>query len=241
MTVCIAARSGTALFLVSDRILTSGDVQFEPPAGKIIFVTSCIAVMAAGDSAFHHELMTDVWKEVAQVIERKPEEWIGVRHVVDMYINYRNMAKRKRSEASILAPLGLNHSSFLDQQRTMSDDLVREITTDLINFDLPDVQVIVAGIDTYMDGSKPNTHIYSIHNDFVSCDDIIGFRAIGSGARHAESQFMLAGHSWNNDPHATVMLTYRAKKDSEVAPGWAQRRICTSLLAWETRIAFVTR
>lgn len=67
--------------------------------------------------------------------------------------------------------------------------------------------------------TAPTTHIYSIRDDYISCDDSTGFRAIGSGARHAESQFMLAGHAWNSGPHATAALAYRAKKDAEIAPG----------------------
>jgi hypothetical protein len=99
----------------------------------------------------------------------------------------------------------------------MDPSLVESISRDMINFAVPEVTVIIAGLDQFV--SETNTHIYSIHNDYVSCDDVIGFRAIGSGARHAESHFMLARHAWNADAHTAVMLAYRAKKDSEVAPG----------------------
>lgn len=217
MTVCIAARSHSAVFLVSDRMITAGDVQFEPPMEKIMFLSSAIAVMASGDSVFHHEIMTDVMRDIAQKINEAPADWINVRDVVDLYIHYRNAAKRKRSEAAILAPLGLTLSTFRDHQKSMDSDLVRSISADLINFDMPDVTAIVAGLDNYKGATS--THIYSIDNDYVSCDDVIGFRAIGSGARHAESHFMLARHAWNAQAHDAVMLAYRAKKDSEVAPG----------------------
>jgi len=194
-------------------MITAGDVQFEPPTGKIIFLTSSIAVMAAGDSTFHHEITTDVMKEVQARITEKPREWLSVKEVVDMYIRYRNVAKIKRAEAAILAPLNLDRNSFLSLQNIMNPELVKDISRDLINFDLPEVEVIIAGVDQYMGDTGSNTHIYSIHNDYISCDDVIGFRAIGSGARHAESHFMLARHAWNSDPHETVMLTYRAKRD----------------------------
>ena len=59
LTACIAIRSHSAVFMVSDRMLASGDIQFEPPAEKIMFLTNSIAVMASGDSAFHHEIMKD--------------------------------------------------------------------------------------------------------------------------------------------------------------------------------------
>lgn len=217
MTVCIAARSGSAVFLVSDRMVTAGDMQFAPPLEKIMFLTSSIAVMAAGDSAFHHEIMGDVMKEVNNKVESNPTEWINVKDVVDLYLACRNKAKLRRSGALILAPLGLDHQTFLLRQKTMDAALVSTIATDLINFDLPHTEVIIAGLDAF--NGAGTTHIYSIHKDDVSCDDVIGFRAIGSGARHAESHFMLARHAWNSTASDTVMLAYRAKKDSEVAPG----------------------
>jgi hypothetical protein len=53
----------------------------------------------------------------------------------------------------------------------------------------------------------------------VSCNDGIGFAAIGIGARHAESQIMLNKHSWNSPSVDSALLGYIAKKRSEVAPG----------------------
>jgi hypothetical protein len=41
LTVCIAIRGLSTIFLISDRMITSGDIQFEPPNEKIIFPTSC--------------------------------------------------------------------------------------------------------------------------------------------------------------------------------------------------------
>ncbi|MCI0618955.1 hypothetical protein L0244_38775, partial [bacterium] len=217
VTVCIAARSFSAVFLVSDRMITSGDIQFEPPVAKIFFLTSSIAIMAAGDSAFHTEIMKDVVKEVNDRVVAEPDNWWLVKDIVDIYIKYRNVAKLKRSEATILAPLNLDRNSWLINQKIMDSNLIESIARDLIAFDLPEVSVIIAEIDNLQ--NNPTTHIYSIHNDYISCDDSIGFRAIGSGARHAESQFMLTGHAWNSGPHATAALAYRAKKDAEIAPG----------------------
>jgi hypothetical protein len=217
VTVCIAARSFSSVFLVSDRMITAGDIQFEPPVEKIIFLTSSIAVMASGDSAFHTEVMKDVMKEVTDRVKSDPNSWVLVKDAVDLYIKYSNIAKLKRSEAAILAPLGLDCRSFIDNQKIMDKGLVESISRDMINFEIPDVTVIIAGLDMFM--GQTNTHIYSINNNYISCDDIIGFRAIGSGARHAESHFMLARHAWNAHTHAALLLAYRAKKDSEVAPG----------------------
>jgi hypothetical protein len=45
------------------------------------------------------------------------------------------------------------------------------------------------------------------------------FACIGSGARHANSQFMAVGHHRQMSFTATLILTFVAKKRAEVAPG----------------------
>jgi hypothetical protein len=90
------------------------------------------------------------------------------------------------------------------------------MTRDIINYDVPEVQALIVGIDIH------GPHIYVVDNGEVSCNDIIGFAAIGIGARHAQSQFMLAKHSWSASEADTALLTYVAKKRSEVAPGVGQ-------------------
>jgi 20S proteasome alpha/beta subunit len=217
VTVCIAARSFDAIFLASDRMLTSGDVQFEPPTPKILFLTPAIAVMAAGDSGFHAEVLGGVLREVQERVRQEPENWWLVQDVVNLHVKHRNEAKLRRAEAALLAPLGLDRTSFIAAQKTMDSKLVYNISRDLIGFEVPEVGVIIAGIDKSLVHNTP--HIYSIHDGEVSCEDLVAFRAIGSGARHAESAFMLASHAWNSSTHEAVLLTYCAKKYAEIAPG----------------------
>jgi hypothetical protein len=58
-----------------------------------------------------------------------------------------------------------------------------------------------------------------VEDGFISCRDSIGFAAIGSGSRHAESQFMLQRHAWNSPITDTLLLAYIAKKRAETALG----------------------
>lgn len=218
MTVCIATRSHSAVFLISDRMITSGDIQFEA-VEKIMFLTSSIAVMGSGDSAFHHEIMKDVTKAVIERVRIDPDNWWFVRDVVDLYVRARSAAKLRRAEAAILSPLNLDRDSFLEKQKMMDPELVASISRDLINFEVPSVTAIVAGLDRLMGQDGPNTHIYTIFDGDISCDDIIGFRAIGSGGRHAESYIMLNRHTWNTDASDALLTTYCAKKNAEIAPG----------------------
>ena len=217
VTVCIAARCFGAVFLLSDRMITAGDIQFEPTVSKISFLTSSIAVMGAGDSAFHAEVVSGVMKEVHEKVTADPNDWLNVKDIVDLYIQHRTETKLKRSEAAILAPLGLDRHSFLKEQKDMNSNLVENIARDLINYEIPNNDVIIAGIDNYI--NEPSSHIYSIFNEYVSCDDSIGFRAIGSGSRHAESHFMLARHAWNASTSDTLLVAYSAKRNAEIAPG----------------------
>jgi hypothetical protein len=198
-------------------MITAGDIQFEPPASKISFFTSSIAIMASGDSAFHTEIKQEVDKWVNERLAKEPTKWILVKDVAEQYVRSRNAARLNRAELAVLVPLGLDRVSWLTQQKIMDVNLVKEVARDLINFPIPDVSVIIAGLDE--SSGNPTPHIYTINNEYMSCEDVIGFSAIGSGARHAESQFMLAGHAWNAEISTTATLAYRAKKDAEVAPG----------------------
>src|SRR4051794_18031389 len=98
VTVCIASRSYGAVFGISDRMITSGDIQFEPPARKIHFLTSSIAIMASGDLAFHTEILDEVVRIVNERVKANPTVWMLVKDVVDLYLAERNRAKLKRAE-----------------------------------------------------------------------------------------------------------------------------------------------
>jgi len=95
----------------------------------------------------------------------------------------------------------------------MNPDVVKKITTGLIDYKLPDVEAIFAGIDM----SGP--HLYVVRNGNVSCEDRIGFAAIGVGSWHAESLFMAAGHTRAATTSRALYLTFAAKKRAEIAPG----------------------
>jgi hypothetical protein len=95
----------------------------------------------------------------------------------------------------------------------MSDKLVNDLAKELLNFEVPDVSAIFAGLDQY------GAHIYVVRNNEVNCVDNVGFAAIGIGSRHASSQFMFAGHAWNSPFPDTLLLTHFSKKKAEAAPG----------------------
>jgi hypothetical protein len=219
VTVCIAARAGPFVFGASDRMLTSGDVQFEPTAAaKTLAVTNSIFAMTAGDSGLQAQIMTLVLGEVQTRIQQNAAEWWLVRDITDLYIKYYNEIRKKRAADAILSPLYLDANSFITNQNMMNDRLLNDTAKELLNFRMSSVSIIFAGHDPI------GPHIYVVHESDTNsleanCLDGVGFVAIGSGGRHASSQFMFARHAWDAPMADTLFLTYYAKRKSEVAPG----------------------
>ena len=214
MTVCIAALSEDGMiWCAADRMVTGQDVEFEPLMPKIIKITTSILIMTSGDSAFHSEIYQGVSSVVKDRIEKEPDNWWNVKDVANLYVKYYNFIKSSRAEATILAPFGLNHDTFVARQQQMSDGFVTNISKEILNFEVPYVSTIVAGID------DTGAHIYTVRKEIVDCNDAVGFASIGIGSRHAESQFMFARHSRLSPSVETLLLTFFAKKRAEVAPG----------------------
>ncbi len=214
MTVCVAAIcEGNIIFGAADRMLTAGDIQFEPPDIKITVLTTSVVVMTAGDSALHSEILQSVHAEIADRVATDPNEWLNVKDIADMYSHYYNETRKKCAERVILAPFGLTTDTFLMRQVGMSPDFVRQLGTELINFNHGNIEAIITGTDS------TGAHIWVVNNENATCYDKAGFAAIGAGEWHSKSSFMFAGHTRLRTLPQTLLLTYAAKKRAEVAPG----------------------
>jgi hypothetical protein len=194
-------------------MITAGDVEFEPPQPKLWPVTSSIAAMIAGDASLQMEILYLLRDQVTVALQAKPKEWLNVRDVADWYYQHYLDIKALRAEREILAPLGLDRESFISKQAQMQSSLVTRLAGELLNFTMPDIEVIIAGVDN----SGP--HIYVADNRGVTVRDSVGFAAIGIGYWHANSQFMFAGHARAKPMPEVLFLTYSAKRRAEVAPG----------------------
>jgi hypothetical protein len=215
VTVCIAAiAEHNVVLAASDRMLTAGDIEFQPPRSKILRLTPAIVVMAAAeDTPLHTEIMHRVRRVVYKRIEEDAEDWWMVGDVAELYRYHYDAERVRRAEYSILMPLGLTTDSFVARQDEMQEDFLRKVGDKLLGYELDELEVIICGLDS------EGAHIYLIDNGKVSCHDDIAFAAIGAGGRHAASQFMFAGHTRLNSVATTMMLVYSAKKRAEVAPG----------------------
>lgn len=214
MTVCVAALCDLNVVIgASDRMLTAGDVEFEPETSKIYSITNSSVVMIAGDASLQVEILKKVFKSVAELIKQDSTAWVPIEHIATEYHNVYQEIKSRKAEARVLRPLGLTLSTFLAQQNNMGSSIVAELTKEILNYEMPAIEAIVSGVD----GS--GAHIYVVNNTEVTCRDAIGFAAIGAGYWHANSQFMFAGHNRNRPLAETFLLTYAAKRRAEVAPG----------------------
>jgi hypothetical protein len=220
LTVGIAARCDEgAIFVAADRMVTVGDMEMEHPVAKVLIVTQSILICPSDDdAAFHFEILLDVHAEIKQRVATDPQKWITVREVVDLYIETRQTHKLRRAERDILKPLGLDLLSYQFQQQNMDSELVRQIAVDLINYKIPNLSAVIAGID------PSGCHIYVVDtnsNNHVDTGNYgsIGYAAIGAGARHASAHFLTSGHAWYTPLPEALWNTYLAKKRAEVAPG----------------------
>jgi hypothetical protein len=219
VTVCIASIfAGGNILGASDRMMTAGDVEFEPSmavptSSKIISLTSSITAMTAGDSGLQAEILQRVFAVLNERIKKEPQNWWFVKDVVGLYRHFYNEIKSERASSVLLAPFGLDGKSFIARQKEMADVFVKQMTGEIVNFEMPQVETIICGID------PSGAHIYKLRNNDYVCCDAVGFACIGIGARHAELKFMSAGHTRFSLLSDTLLLVYTAKKCSEVAPG----------------------
>jgi hypothetical protein len=221
MTVCIACICEHGLIVgASDRMLTSGDTEFEAvpsSAGTSIInkftpVSETVVAMLAGESGLQVEILKSVISFAAQKAAEKNAQ-PSVKAILNTYIHFYDDIKQQRAASSILAPLGLNPKTFISSQKQLSDGFSETIARALIDFPMPPVETIIAGRDS--EGS----HLYKLFGNQWECCDLSGFAAIGSGARHAEAEFMSRGYSIAVPQEEALWLIYMAKRKSESAPG----------------------
>lgn len=215
MTVCVAAlcqwlypsgEEGPCVIIASDRMMTSGNTEYEPPKRKIGFLGKSALIMAAGDFTIHSEVLNNA----ISIIDSS--EVSKIADIAEIYAKCLRELKSKRAVEMYLSPFGWDLNGFIAAQSRLNVELACSIFGQIQNFEI-DATAIIAGCDE-------RGRIYIVDQDgIVSSQEEIGFAAIGLGYSHAKSQFMLAEYaSWWPCGHTTT-LTYAAKKAAEVAPG----------------------
>ncbi len=188
-------------------MLTAGDIEFEPPQTKIYRLGESAIALVAGDASVQATICNNTYLKAARDNVTKVDE------IAEMYAWHFAKYRRERNERTFLAPLGMNMTEFVTQQRNMLPEEVSRLMRSLTYEEL-EVEAIVTGVDAL------GAHIYVIRDPGIkTCNDGIGFAAIGIGAKHAESQFMLARYNFREPFYKALLLTYTAKRKAEIAPG----------------------
>jgi 20S proteasome alpha/beta subunit len=215
VTVCVASlfrwnyahvggqeQLGAAAIVAADRMITAGDVQYEPFQSKMAQINDRTLILVAGDYSIHSQAIKDLEKQV------RKDNSILAESIAVVYGKAIQRLKRREAEDLYLAPLGLNTDTFLAQQKEMSESFVQMITNQLQAYHGENVEALIVG------GSRDeNSHIYLVDTrGMVSCCDDVGFAAIGSGAWHARSRLMQAGYTNSQRFAAALAMTYAAKK-----------------------------
>jgi hypothetical protein len=106
----------------------------------------------------------------------------------------------------------LSTSEFVDRMAEFPPDFVADMQHKAAMYAV-EVEAIIAGIDTN------GPHLFTVTDKGeLLCGDAVAFACIGSGASHADSQFMNARYQRQVPWQVAITLTCIAKKRSEVAP-----------------------
>lgn len=132
MTVCVAAISDRSSVIgVTDRMLTAGDVEFEPAQAKMWPFSTSVWGLLSGDYNIQAEILGIVDTEVKRRIAAQPDVWVSVKEIAELYCKRYRELLRARAEAAILHPLGLDVATFLAKQASMSSDIVVDLAAKL--------------------------------------------------------------------------------------------------------------
>jgi 20S proteasome alpha/beta subunit len=220
VTVCIAAlfrwnygtlaasKYETAALVLTDRMITAGDVQYEPQQTKVAQITPRIVLVIAGDYSLHSQAIKATMQHFQSNANASPK------NVATYYGTQIQTIKAREAESLYLAPLGLNSDTFLAQQREMAEHLATTLTEQMQSYRGEDVEALIIG------SGGDYVQLYGVDTKgIVSCFDDVGFAAIGSGAWHARSRLMQARYTNTQRFSRIAALTYAAKKTAELAPG----------------------
>lgn len=215
MTVCIGAiYNNNTIIGASDRMLTAGDIQFQPHSSKIWrFSNSILVMVSADDISVQNMIFQDVYKVVNDRIKAEPNNWWKVKDVAELYSDHYCKLKLTCIKKEILGPFALNNETFISRQKEMSEEFIGEMVGRIRKYSIPHISTILAGCD------ENGAHLYVINDEDISCHDSVGFVAIGAGAGHAESHFMLSGYHPGLHESKALLTVHQAKKKAEVAPG----------------------
>ncbi|MCH8009224.1 MAG: hypothetical protein IIC91_10190 [Chloroflexi bacterium] len=243
MTVCVAAfaehEKAPTIVAATDKMFTVGDTTFEGPLGKRFILTDqtqgapfVVALSAGGSSDDRDICRLARGRILAQGVD-------SVSGAAECFAEAYREYRRKVFERELLSPTGLDFGEFLKQHQTLSPSFVSWVDRHVQSGYLPisgrtfGCETIITGVDTVSEPSVLDyitPHIYLVQDPGqVVCFDTVGFAAVGSGARQAQSYLMLDGYRPDRRFDHVAYSVYSAKRAAEhnpfVGPGTELIRI----------------
>lgn len=209
MTICIGTicEQSKIAIAVADRMITGPDIEFEHDTCKLEPLPGNCVGLTAGSALAH----TELFKAVVEDMSGRSAPLVD--EVTKAVKKAFGTIRRREIDETVLGPLGLNMESFMGLQRQLDADLVMRLARQIEMHSL-DLDILVIGADRH------GAHIHYISNPGTSeCYNALGFCAIGSGERHAESTLILRNYSPQMPVGKALYLAYEAKRSAEVAPG----------------------
>lgn len=214
MTICIAGiAENKKVIAFTDKMLTIGApvrTAFEiTENNKAIKLADKVVALFAGDVLKANAILalakskivnstTGVEKVAVIVQEAYKEKWVG-----DI-------------EDALLQRFGLDRKTFVNKQKELEPELVKNINNAIGNYNM-DVEIIIAGVD------NTSPHIYKISNPGISQSyDSVGYCCIGSGAQHATFSLIESEYNPCFPEAKSVHSILQAKKRAQYDPGVGQ-------------------
>jgi len=192
----------------ADRMITAGDIQYEPPQTKIYLLGPRVFALTAGDLIPQSAICKRTFAEF------QGNSNASVLDVAEGYARHFVDYLRNRNVAEFLTPVGLTleefHKNLAKENTAFTKDTLRRLYSSEL-----ETETIIAGIDAL------GPHIYKVIDPtgVVETHDDVGFASIGVGAWHAQSQFMQMAYTRTWSFPWTLFLIYLAMKRSQIAPG----------------------
>jgi hypothetical protein len=233
LTVCIAGLFrwrygendyGRAALTISDRQITAGDIEYEPEAVKICFITPHTLILIAGDYPTHSEALHRTQTDLLGTRDHHPHT------VAEIYASHMKTVKAERAAGLYLSPVFLTRESFLTNQHQFQTRFLDRLTNQLQDYQGPEAEAIVVGTQNL------DSFIYLIDTQaIVQNYSDVGFAAIGIGAWHAKSQIMRVAFTNQCNFFRALPVLFAAKKAAEIAPGVGKETdaFLITRLGWE--------
>lgn len=196
------------VLIAADRMITAGDIEYQPPQSKIYPLTNKVVALVAGDVIPQSPICWQTFLE----FRGKPDA--AVLEVADAYARHFANHRLERNIAEILTPLGMTIGDLHDRLGKDKSPFVEDVLTRFYSSKL-EAETIIAGVDA------AGGHVYVVADPggVVETHDDVGFAAVGGGEWHAQSQFMLAGYIKRWPLSWALFLLYLAARRAQVAPG----------------------